>query len=58
VGERFFRARNVNPRQISGVGIGLYVMRQIVEAHGGTLDLQSREGAGTTVTVRLPRRAS
>lgn len=54
VGERFFRARNANPRQISGAGIGLYVMRQIVEAHGGQLVITSSEGQGTTVTVRLP----
>ncbi|MBV9883922.1 MAG: ATP-binding protein, partial [Sphingomonadaceae bacterium] len=31
--------------------------RQFVEAHGGTIQLQSREGEGTTVTIRLPRTA-
>jgi len=37
-----------------GHGIGLAGVRQIVQAHGGTIAVDSREGAGTTVTVRLP----
>ena len=35
-------------------GLGLPLARQLVEAHGGTLDLQSRKGAGTTATIVLP----
>jgi len=46
--ERFHRAGNV------GTGLGLADVRQIVEQHGGTIAVDSREGAGTTVTVRLP----
>lgn len=37
-----------------GTGLGLPIARNIVERHGGTLQLQSREGGGTRVTVRLP----
>jgi signal transduction histidine kinase len=37
-----------------GAGLGLPIARRIVEAHGGTLDLQSREGEGTLATLSLP----
>lgn len=38
-----------------GTGLGLPILREIVEAHGGTVRLESRPGAGTTAVVRLPR---
>jgi signal transduction histidine kinase len=41
-------------RSGGGAGFGLYFCRAIVEAHGGTLALESRPGEGTTATVRLP----
>ncbi len=37
------------------VGLGLFIVEQIVHAHGGSVDVASREGDGTTFTVRLPR---
>jgi signal transduction histidine kinase len=51
--ERFFRAPNVGRSSI-GVGIGLYVVKQIVDRHNGTIDVESAEGLGSTFTVRLP----
>lgn len=51
--ERFQRAGNVIGR-IAGTGIGLAGARQIVEQHGGHIAVESQEGVGTTVTVRLP----
>jgi signal transduction histidine kinase len=51
--EPFYRARNVANR-IGGVGLGLAGSRQIVEQHGGTITAESREGEGSTFTVRLP----
>ena len=41
-------------RQYEGTGLGLPLTKALVELHGGTLDLQSRVGVGTTVTVRFP----
>ncbi len=56
--ERYYRAANVDPWRISGFGIGLYVVREIVRHHGGTIAVQSCEGHGSTFTVRLPHSAS
>ncbi|HVJ18071.1 MAG TPA: HAMP domain-containing sensor histidine kinase [Polyangiaceae bacterium] len=52
--EPFHRTRAGKARA-SGAGLGLFVVRTIVEAHGGTIALESTPGQGTTVTTRLPR---
>jgi signal transduction histidine kinase len=52
--QRFYRARNTEPQQISGMGIGLYVVKEIVTLHGGTVTVESVEGQGSTFTICLP----
>jgi PAS domain S-box-containing protein len=52
---RFERA--VSERYYGGFGLGLWITRQIVEAHGGTIRLTSQAGAGATFTVELPSSA-
>jgi signal transduction histidine kinase len=43
-------------RGIRGTGIGLAMVRQIAEAHGGSVSVESTPGAGSTFTMRLPVR--
>jgi two-component system phosphate regulon sensor histidine kinase PhoR len=51
---RFFRASNASSQAIPGTGLGLAIVRAIVEIHRGRLTLDSVEGKGTTITLRLP----
>jgi signal transduction histidine kinase len=51
--DRFYRGANVAGR-FAGTGLGLAGARQIVEQHGGSIAVESREGIGSTFTVRLP----
>jgi len=41
-------------RSVGGLGLGLYVVRKIAEAHGGRVRLESESGAGTRVSLELP----
>ncbi|WP_448624881.1 ATP-binding protein [Geodermatophilus sp. URMC 64] len=52
---RFFRASTARRAAVAGVGLGLSITKAITTAHGGTLELSSAEGAGTTFTLALPR---
>jgi signal transduction histidine kinase len=52
--ERFFRASTAADRQIAGTGLGLYIARAIVEAHGGEISVESEAGRGTAFRVEIP----
>ena len=52
--QRFYRAPNVDNQKISGIGIGLYVVKEIVTLHGGEVHVTSTEGQGSTFTIGLP----
>ena len=52
--DRFYRAPNAATAQISGIGLGLFVVQQIITLHGGTITVTSTEGQGSTFTVYLP----
>jgi signal transduction histidine kinase len=51
----FFRAENAKQLSEVGTGLGLSIVKSIVEQHGGSIDVQSREGKGTTFRVMLNR---
>jgi PAS domain S-box-containing protein len=50
----FYRAPNTETQQVSGMGIGLYVVREIVTLHSGEVDVISQEDEGSTFIIRLP----
>lgn len=52
--ERFYRVQPSRDRASGGAGIGLAIVRRLVEAHGGAVDVESEPGRGSRFTVRLP----
>jgi signal transduction histidine kinase len=56
--ERFFRAQTALERHIPGTGLGLYISKAIVDAHGGRVAVRSVVGKGTTFALELPVRDS
>jgi two-component system, cell cycle sensor histidine kinase DivJ len=58
VGDPFFQAASSYDRNYEGTGLGFSVVKGLVELHGGTIDIASRLGKGTRVSVRLPREAA
>jgi signal transduction histidine kinase len=54
----FRRGDDRGPSRSPGVGLGLFISREIVRAHGGGIEVRSSDADGTTLTVRLPRAAA
>ena len=55
--ERFRQVDSSSTRSAGGFGLGLFIVKNLVNAHRGSVDVQSEEGVGTTFRIRLPKRA-
>ncbi len=53
--ERFYRVDKARSRETGGTGLGLSIVRHVAERHGGSVELESTVGVGSTFTVRFPR---
>ncbi|HVO44178.1 MAG TPA: ATP-binding protein, partial [Aggregatilineales bacterium] len=53
--ERFFRADDALSRKTQGTGLGLYLAKAVIDAHGGTITVESQPGKGSTFRFTLPR---
>lgn len=56
--QRFYRAHTDTPHDYGGLGVGLFLSREIIARHGGEMWFESREGVGSTFHFRLPARSS
>ncbi|HEX3607367.1 MAG TPA: ATP-binding protein, partial [Candidatus Dormibacteraeota bacterium] len=53
--ERFYQVDNTATRTYGGTGMGLALVRRLVEAHGGSVEVESRVGEGTRINLMWPR---
>ena len=51
---KFYQSRNIRNKNIYGIGLGLYISKQIVESHGGSITVKSQLGEGSTFTMTIP----
>jgi len=52
--EDFYQVDGTSTRRYGGIGLGLVLVKEITEAHGGQVTVKSQVGAGTTFTILLP----
>ena len=53
--DQFFRVDKSRSRKTGGAGLGLTIVKKLVEAHGGTISVESKLGVGTKFRISLPR---
>ncbi len=53
--DRFYRASTARENAVQGIGVGLSIVKSIVDAHGGEITIESEQGRGTTIGLSLPR---
>jgi signal transduction histidine kinase len=56
--ERFFQVNNTATRRFGGTGMGLALVKRVAKAHGATIDVETRVGSGTRISLRWPERAA
>ena len=52
--DKYYRESNGDLYNVKGVGLGLYYVKMVVTAHGGTINVESRYKKGTTFTIKIP----
>ena len=52
--ERFYRVEKSRTSETGGTGLGLAIAKEIIEAHGGAISVDSEQNVGTTLTIKLP----
>jgi signal transduction histidine kinase len=53
--ERFYQVDKSRSKKVGGSGLGLSIVKHIVQSHGGSIDLKSSPGSGTTIRIKLPK---
>jgi signal transduction histidine kinase len=52
--DKFYRVHTGNIHKVKGLGLGLFYVRQIIEAHRGEIQVRSKKGSGSTFTIKIP----